>query len=272
MIKEIINYIDVQLALTGYFQKQWGLVELVGIDGKTAPRKYCGKSEWKQVLDFDSKHGHCYIRRNGNISVAENDAQNSISCAKLYDISIPLKLVAVIKRKFLSEDNEFSADVAADTVMKYVSLQSHTLATAIKAKRVNIGLVSRSVNMAEILRGEKQEINRELPYEYVMFSLDLNVVITSRRECIVEECDDVNTCENLRNYLMQEQKDCILNGYDFSDPTNVDRLTDQQQTDLIAALCTGGCSATYTVFVDGTSVGTVTVDTSDSNDTINLTW
>lgn len=272
MIKEIIEYIDTQIALTGYFQKQWGLCELVGIEGKTAPRKYCGNGEWKQVLDFDSKMGHCYLRRNGNISVAENDAQNNISCKKLYDISIPIKFVGAIKRSFLSVDNEFSVDIASDTVMKYLSNQSNTLAGTINAKRVNIGLVSKNLITAEVLRSEKQTIDRELPYEFILFSIDLNIVVTSRHDCIVEECDAVDPCENLKAYLTQEQKDCVLNGYDFSIQSNVDRLTAQQQIDLTNALCTGTCDSTYSVYVDGTLVGTVLIDTSNANDTINLTW
>lgn len=271
MLKEIVEYINIQSALTGYFQKQWGLVELVGIEGKTAPRKYCGNGEWMNVMNFDSKMGHSYIRRNGNISVTENDAQNNISCRKLYDISIPLKFVAVIKRDFLSEDNEFSVDVASDTVMKYISLQSNTLAGTISAKRINIGLSSKQLIASEVLRGEKQSIDRELPFDYILFSIDMNITVTSRRECLIEECDDVDACANLKAWLNQEQKDCILNGYDFSDQTNVDRLTDQQQTDLITALCSGG-DAEYSVYVDGTLVGTVMIDILDPNDTINLTW
>ena len=273
MIKEIIEYINIQSALTGYFQQQWGLVELVGVDGKMAPRKYCAKGEWKQVLNFDAQMGQSYIRRNGDVSVNENDAQNNISCRKLYDISIPLKFVAVIKREFLSEDNEFSVDVASDTVMKYISLQSNTLAASIQAKRVNIGLVSKSLIASEVLRGEKQSIDRELPYEYILFSIDLNILVTSRRECLIEECDDVDACANLKAFLTQEQKDCVLNGYDFSDSTNVARLTAQQQTDLEAALCEAcDCTTDYGVYVDGTLVGTVSINTSDPADVINLTW
>jgi hypothetical protein len=239
MIKDIVIYINNQIAKTGYTQVNYGLVDVVGIDGITMPRKYIGGGEYKAINNVDSYTGISYMRKVSNPSISNNTTLSSQSCTKWKDVSIPLRLVVIARNDESTCDDEFRGERAAATLLKVISENNFTLKNTLKAKKISINATSQSTDSRVIYRNEFGA-KEEMPYGFYAVQLDISVLITISAACIMGECEEIDECENLWNALSDKDRyECILRKYDFSSDIVVSNLTEQQVSDIIAEFCNG---------------------------------
>src|SRR3972149_4896556 len=104
MLQQIIPYLNTYLAASKYFEKNFGLIEIVkDAKGKESPKEYCNNGEWKDVSNIDNWNGLSYWRKNGDIS--QEEFENNISCDKFLRINTPLKLICAIPKKKAAADD-----------------------------------------------------------------------------------------------------------------------------------------------------------------------
>jgi hypothetical protein len=260
VIKTIVTYLTNQIAKGGYTDVNYGLVDLVGVDGITEPRKYIGGGEYKSILDIDNYRGVSFIRKTNAASVTNNTTLNSQSCTKWKDITVPLRLVIMTRNDESTCDDEYRGERAIATILKYISEANYNLKNAIKAKKVTINATNQNTDSRAIYRNEFGK-SKEMPYDFFAISIDVSVLITISESCIIEECDLTNGCDNLWNSLNDNERyECILRQYDFTSPLVLDNLTAQQEIDIIAHFCNG--AQPIDIYINGVLVvSQTTVDT-----------
>lgn len=207
MIKPSIEYINCQLFSLGYFEKVYSLCEIITKGNKTFPAEYKNKGEYTEINNFDKYNGVCYIRKNGDVSVSEAD-DSLRACTNLSNVSMPLKLVAVIPRKKIEVDNNFTEDIVAQRLIKALITKSSDFKIALSAKSAKVLIDSYSTNSIGILSGEYSGISKkDINYKFIYISLDISINALVSNDCLVQDCgygfDDCLPCvggDDFRNF------------------------------------------------------------------------
>lgn len=255
MLQTIIPYLNNYLSSSIYFKKNFGLIELIkNAKGQESPKEYCSDGEWKEVSNFDSYNGVSYWRKNGDVSLEEFSVD--ISCDKFLRINVPLKLIAVIPKKKGSADDAYSSERIINDLIKLVSQSSASLKASLKAMRVNISIPSYSTNSQQVFDTEYKKVSaKNINFNWAYFSINTQITIEIKKDCIIDACEPADSCEILLSTLSTTDRlVCILPSYDFSDDNVIDALTDDQRDALIEAFCGGDVTIYYS---NGVTVVTV---------------
>lgn len=188
MIKATIEYINSKLAVLNYFEKSFGLSEIITKGDKTFPAEYNSNGEYKQINNFDSYNGVSYLRKRGDVSIS--DESNTLqACGILSNVNIPLTMVVVIPRKKLHCDDQFSEDVIAQTIMRTLITKDASLRVALRARTARIQVDSYSTDSVAILNGEYSNYpKKDINYKYAYLSLDLSIIATVTNDCLTQDC------------------------------------------------------------------------------------
>lgn len=187
MVKATVEYVNGKLAALNYVEKSFGLCESVVKGDKQFPAEYHSKGEYKPI-DLDKWNGVSYIRKDGDISIA--DEENTLqACATLSRVTIPLKLVVAIPRKKLDCDDNYSEDVIAQTIMRTLITKDPALKVSLSARQATIQVTSYNTNSISVLSGEYTRYpKKDINYKMVYLSLDLSVVALVTHDCLTQDC------------------------------------------------------------------------------------
>lgn len=188
MIKATITYINGKLDPLNYFEKLYGLCEIIVKGDKTFPAEYKSKGEYKQISDFDKYNGVCYIRKNGDVSIS--DETNTLqACGILSNVNIPLKLVIIIPRKKLDCDDNYSEDVIAQTIIRALITRSPDFKVALNARQASINIDSYSTDSIAVMEGEYSNFGKkDINYKFAYLSLDISVTALVTHDCLTQDC------------------------------------------------------------------------------------
>lgn len=252
MINNVIDILKTRLALSGLVSQSYGLCELVtDAKGQTSPKEYCGSDQWNDVSDYGNYSGVSYWRKSGDISMSESTG--NVACDRFIDFTIPLYLVLVI-RKSVMNDNQYTPDSIATTIIRDLIGNSSVLKSAVGARRAAVSVTGYDTDAESVMAREYNEVDAaRIRTDYAHISLNVSVAISIKSDCIPNDCSPSDSCERLLASLTNsELLDCILPSYDFTDTTTLDHLTAQQELDLQTALCD-----VATVEINGTTYGTI---------------
>ncbi|MEK6886389.1 MAG: hypothetical protein AABW88_01010 [Nanoarchaeota archaeon] len=188
MIKAGIEYINSKLAVLNYFEKSFGLCEIISKGDKTFPAEYLHNGEYKQINNFDTYNGVSYLRKNGDISIS--DVENTLeACGILSSINIPMKLVLIIPRKKLDCDDNYSEDVIAQTIMRELLTKDVALKQTLNARQAKIQIDSYSTNSISILNEEYSKYpKKDINYKYAYLSLNIIITAIVTQDCLTRDC------------------------------------------------------------------------------------
>lgn len=190
IIADTVDKINAQLATTDLFGKSWGLCELiVDSEGLTIPAFYKGNGEYeREVINFDKYIGTSYIRRNGKTTFTEPVEENRlVDCNSSAQMEIPLKIVCIVPKKELPQDNEFADDFVANKIASVLNGVDDFIADS----NLSIILIQdyetdNQVILSEEFAGIKIT---DIHYKYAYLSLQLIARITVDNSCLEPECN-----------------------------------------------------------------------------------
>ncbi len=267
MFNSIISYINTRLLTTGYFTQVYEFVELKKQkDTDNAPMLYCSNGEWKDVTNFDQYNGTSYVRLLRQISF-DRLTNTRVSGENLLRITMPLRVVGIVKNSFLTDNNYRSVNMGQD-MAKVLSVPNSPLNTTINARNIDFNILSIELNSESILSQEMP--NMKDRYEYTIVAVDINVLVEIKSDCWENSCGDTTADCNilLASLTTAEKNGCILPSYDFSNIQVQSNVTQDQQDQLIDWLCTGG-SQVYDVYINGVDTGQ-DINFDGTDQTINL--
>lgn len=139
-------------------------------------------------INWDEFNGVIYIRENGRIRSSDSPAKAK-ACAREYQYSIPLKIVAGI-----TKDKEcFLAHNMAEKIISVISGKNGTLKESLNAKSVIIKTQS-YITDSEFIQSEEYKVNPRFGYDLTLVSLDILVEVYSSHNlsCFQPPCPEVS--------------------------------------------------------------------------------
>ena len=185
MIDLITAYLTEKVATLELFKKIVPLAEIITKEDETAfPAQYCGKGEYKDILDFDRNNGLIYFRKNGSISSDTSD-NNSVGSENGIKLTIPFKTVFAIRKDIIKGlDNAFIDDkMCLNLIAILTDNNIKSLKKSLKAEGVSIVIQTWNTDRIKVWEEEYKKIPMEMPFEYVYASIDFNVVIEGSVNC-----------------------------------------------------------------------------------------
>lgn len=248
MLESIIDFINLKLGLLNYFEKTHCLSTLVkNDDGLIYPAEYISNGDFEAV-DFDAYDGVSYLRVNGDIDVSRTD-ENRYTPSPRVDVTIPLRLVYAVRKEKLTVDDAYSFDRVRGTIVKQLEVDAQDLVNQLNVDKVTISTNGYKVDAQEIWSEETNETGLFQPkFELVFGSMEVEVTVRAKANCIPTECDDVESD--------------ILKTFNFCSQVTQQRLTQTQVDCLTTWLC--GASDPVTIQING-----VTYTTANAGDTFN---
>ncbi len=189
MLEQIIIELNNRLDGVGYFNKVYGLAELVE-DIKTLndtdiersyPAKYIGSGNYERI---DLEKQTCYIRQNGSVTQAENEEDAEIGCSSFVDRTFPLRLVFSVKKNRLKPDNAHSDERAVQTIIN--ALQDAPLTgvqQAVNASHINLNVTEYTTDRYAVHESEHTGVRFDVKFEYVYGYIDFDVIVSGDLAC-----------------------------------------------------------------------------------------
>jgi len=243
MVEQIITYLNAKLTATGHFHTTYCLVEKKREpreDGDVVyPATYTGAGELEMV-EFDAA-GFAYFRKDGDITQAVEG--NEFGQKQLYNVTIPLRLVAMVRRQDIVTDDAYSPDRLARDIATLLTFKNGDLRTGLNANRVLVTAANWQTDPEQIWSDETEGTGRIEPdYSRAFIAMSVTVEVLADEGCIRNAC---------------EFDPDILHLFDFCKPSVVARLTDRQVECLLDALPFPCEPATFTLINTATPSATL---------------
>jgi hypothetical protein len=243
MVEQIITYLNAKLATTGHFHTTYCLVEKKREpreDGDVVyPATYTGAGELDMV-EFDAA-GFAYFRKDGDITQAVDT--NEFGQKQLYNVNIPLRLVAMVRRQDIVTDDAYSPDRLARDIATLLTFKNGDLRTGLNANRVMVTAANWQTDPEQIWSDETEGTGRIEPdYSRAFIAMSVTVEVLADEGCIRNAC---------------EFDSDILHLFDFCKPSVVARLTERQVECLVDALPFPCADATFTLINTATPPATL---------------
>lgn len=186
-LEDALCNIKAELMTLGLFNVFYEYAELVPHPPEKYPEVYIGKGNYKPIYDFDV-NGAGYIRKNGEVRINIVQDKNFIvtSCETfaLLDVDFPLRLVAAIPKKKLS-DNKYSDDQLAIDLIDVL----HKEQTAIIGVNKTWGTVTsydtdRDLVWLQEVTGIENTVKLDLSFIAINFKLTFRATA----DCIKRNC------------------------------------------------------------------------------------
>lgn len=189
MIELIIPYINTRIETLNLFSRRIGLCDVIKKGEASFPAEYC-EGEYKQVSDFDQETGTVYHRLTGDISSAELDEENTVSCTPFIDRTYPTRLVAVIKK---SELNAYSDSQMAEFISNAIAFRNNkSLCISSGADTISVEVKSISTDREKIFSEEYKGVENKIPFEYSYIAIDYDIKISGSVSCFNLPCGEYN--------------------------------------------------------------------------------
>jgi hypothetical protein len=192
MYKQIIENITSKIAELEVFETIHGLTHMVEeyvTDKDTGeitdtvmvyPACYISNGQFMNV-DFDQMKNTCYIRRNGQVSISENeDYERGDEYSQI--LTQPFKLVCLIYNQ--DADDEYRDEKQIANIINSIQeIDNRQICAEMSIDSIRTRNTGWNVNRYEVVRGEFQNVAIEIPFESLIVSVDFEVVMEISKDC-----------------------------------------------------------------------------------------
>lgn len=186
MIAEVIEHMNNVLGGMPYFTENFGICELKpNGKGVTQPAQYVN-GKWQQIPL--NKYGLTYWRKTGNVNI--EGVESFSQCDVDYESTFNLRLFCMTKRSQFPNDDAYSGDRLAATILKGIALTGGALKRQINARQLSIRPSLYSTDTPAIINQEFNGIPQaDFNHVDLVIAIDVNVIIIKRQPCIEDPCD-----------------------------------------------------------------------------------
>lgn len=192
MYKQIIENITSKIAELEVFETIHGLTHMVEeyvTDKETGeitdtvmvyPACYISNGQFMNV-DFDQMKNTCYIRRNGQVTISENE-DYEIGCENSQILTQPFKLVCLIYNQ--DADDEYRDEKQIANIINSIQeIDNRQICAEMSIDSIRTRNTGWNVNRYEVVRGEFQNVAIEIPFESLIVSVDFEVIMEISKDC-----------------------------------------------------------------------------------------
>ena len=187
MLSDIINNITTELEELNIFDTVHGMCEIVNDTDKTGddaqeisyPAEYQKSGELKKI-SFENELSTCYIRRNGEASISEQD-EDFQGCTENIEITIPLKFVGLVS---CGEDNAYAPERNVFNIIdKFVKADNIEIAQQMEVESIEVLATGWNTNRYDVFESEFDNIEYNINFKAVLFSIDFEIRVVSDWNC-----------------------------------------------------------------------------------------
>ena len=186
MIATIIEHMNAILSGMPYFSENYGICELKP-NGKNViqPVQYIN-GKWSAIPT--NKYGLTYFRKASDVNI---EAVESFSqCDNDYESTFNLRLFCMTKRSQFPNDDAYSGDRLAATILKGLAMTGGDLKRQIKARHLSIRPSLYSTDTTSIINQEFSGLSiSDFKHVDLVIALDVDVTIIQRQPCIDDACE-----------------------------------------------------------------------------------
>lgn len=188
MIKTVIEHINAKIAAMPYFTNVYGLCEqrsFVRQSDKTVPARYVD-GNWNAINL--SEYGAAYWRKLSDVTIDE--VENYASCDVDYETTFPLRLFCLTKRSEFPDDDAYSVERLASTIIKGITETGGDLKRNIGARQLTVRATTYSTDTDQIFSEEFTGAKRtDFKSWDLVIALDVNIKIIKSTQCMDDACD-----------------------------------------------------------------------------------
>lgn len=177
-----------EVMLTNYFNRFYDVAEQLVRGDQKYPQVYTGNGQYQNIFDLDV-NGTGYFRKTGSVRFGLVSSSNSVtSCPDsnpLIDISFPMRCVAIVPKKKLS-DNSYSDDMLAFELIATIGRRQTAIANV---QSVSGYVDSYKTDRDEIWHEEVKNIPRQLDLTLSVIAIDFNLNMRASLDCLPQNCD-----------------------------------------------------------------------------------
>ena len=148
----------------------------------TFPACYLQDGEFSHV-DFDNLKSVFYSRRDGNVTIVENE-EYELGCEIGLVHTFPLRMVGLIFQCF--DDDNFRDEKMVENVIHAIhQFDNRLICQKMSFDSIRVKINGYSTDRYNVIADEFQNINIKVPFESVIFSIDAEIIIETDNNCWV---------------------------------------------------------------------------------------
>jgi len=191
MIQEVITHLNQILDGMPYFSENYGLCELKPKQNKggevVVPVQYIG-GKWVQVPT--NKYGLTYWRKTSDVTI--EGVESFSQCDVDYEHNFSLRLFAMTKRSQFPEDDAYSGERLAATLVKGLALTGGNLKRQIKARHLAVRPSVYSTDTPQLISDEFSGIKpNDFKHVDLVVAIEVDITIIMRQPCMTDACNYV---------------------------------------------------------------------------------
>jgi hypothetical protein len=187
MLKNVIDYLNVQLTTLNLISEKNGLCEIINDGDRFFPAYYCD-GNYTAVSEYSNNKGVSYFRLDGPIGIDQNSEDSGIGCDVYTKKTYPLRLVICIKKDTFNT-SQYSEELLISDTEKVISFRNNsTLCSDLNMDVVSC-ISKGSILDRNVLFKDEYNIDNKIGYEYLYIALLIDVIIEGNLSC-----QDLNIC------------------------------------------------------------------------------
>lgn len=189
MVKQVFEYLAEKLAALQMFELVIPIAEIIDKMDGSFPAYYIGKGNYRPI-DLSGYAGVGYFRKLSAAQFAKSDRETFVGSETLEEVTIPVRLVLSIKKDILNIDTGFASSYLFEEMIRVFSGNHPLLADKAGVSDVEVFMKDSEDDRLKIFAQEYTGSTlRELPYDWIMVMVDMDVKLTFNKNCINKFCD-----------------------------------------------------------------------------------
>ena len=192
MLKNVIEDINNRIAELGVFDTIHDLCDLIHenqIDTNSGevldnemvfPAYYTSNSQYTNVA-IDSNKSVCYPRRAGQVNIDESDDYD-IGCDVQLTVTYPVRYVGIIYK--CDKQDAYRNEKQVMNIIHAISqFDNRKLCAELSVDSVRVKTNAYNTDRYEVINQEFQNVDFDVPFDCVVFALDIDIIIISSKDC-----------------------------------------------------------------------------------------
>lgn len=189
MVKQTYEFIADRLKAMQLFEKVFPYVELIDTAQGSYPGAYMGEGNY-QPIDLSAYAGVGYLRKTEPIRFEKSEQETFVGCEILDIATLPIRAVVSVKKERIDCDHIFGAEFLIEELFRTLSGRYPALAECAGVNDAEILVRKTESDRLIILEQEYAGAKfKELPYDWIMITADIDVLLTFNKACLKKFCE-----------------------------------------------------------------------------------
>lgn len=189
MVKQVFESLGDKLAGLQLFEKVFPLAEIIDKVSGSFPAYYVGNGNYRPI-NLSEYAGVGYFRKEAPIQFNKSERESYVGSEILEEATLPVRLVISVKKELLNIDTKFASSYLTEEMFRTFSGNFPVIASKAGVNDLQIEIKNSEDDRLKIFAQEYTGSTlKEVPYDWIMLMLDMDVKLTFNKNCMQTFCD-----------------------------------------------------------------------------------